>query len=286
MRAGTGTALAGTPSTSPSLVDLLATRYGQEESRPARVGTACSSPALTCQVRGRLYRTRMRQIASQEELEELHAAGVGLIYNDFSGLGAGGAQYNVLHAAGCHWVARSNTNVRKLFSDSLAEAIEWLNANRGPENKNWKRCRSCRPTTQAVADPRGASVNTTPRSSSSAPQAYWDVVGASRDHPCVEAWSTVRLPFGASGEIKEFQRALRAAIAELRADEGELLAAVYASENRERVDAENVLFYNIESTAAFARSARGGLRFERSYAPPPPTDTAHRCRPLPPLLDY
>ena len=31
----------------------------------------------------------MRQITSQEELEELHAA-AGLVYNDFSGRGAGG----------------------------------------------------------------------------------------------------------------------------------------------------------------------------------------------------
>ena len=123
---------------------------------------------------------------------------------------------------------------------------------------------------------------TTSRSSSSAPQVAWEVARASRDHPCVEAWSTVRLPFGASGKIKEFQRELRAAIRELRADAGELLVAVYASESRERVDAENVLFYNIESSSAFAHSTRGGLRFERSYAPPPPptrlTAAAHYHR--------
>ena len=217
----------------------------------------------------------MRQIASQKELEELHVAAAGLIYNDISGLGTGGAQYNVVHAADCPWVARSNTNIRKLFFESLAEAIEWLEANRGPEGRNWKCCGSCQATkrtatTRAVGDRRGVSVRTTSRSSSSAPQAGWEVARASRGHPCVEAWSTVRLPFGASGEIKELQRALRAAIAELRADEGELLAALYASESRELVDAENVLFYNIESSAAFAYSTRGGLRFERSYVPPPP----------------
>jgi hypothetical protein len=48
----------------------------------------------------------MFQIASHEEPEELHAAGAELIYNDFSGQGAGGAQYNVLPHADCRWVAR------------------------------------------------------------------------------------------------------------------------------------------------------------------------------------
>lgn len=229
----------------------------------------------------------MRQITSEEELDELRVAAAGLIYNDFSGLGSGGAQYNVLHAADCRWVAQSNTNVRKLFFESLAEAIEWLNANRGAEGKNWKRCGSCRATTRTAAKRtadglRGASVRSAPRSSSSAPQAVWEVVPASRGRPCVEAWSTVRLPLNPSGEMKEFQHALRAAIAELHGDEGELLAAVYASENRELVDAENVLFYNIASSTTFAHSTRDGLRFERSYAPPPPptrlTAAAHYHR--------
>ena len=184
----------------------------------------------------------MRQIASQEELEEFHAGGAGLIYNDFSGKGAGGAQYNVLHAADCFWVARSNTNVRKLFFESLAEAIEGLEENRGPEGRNWKRCGSCRATNGSVGIPRAESIRTAPPSPRSGPRVDWEVVVATRGHPFVEAWSSVRLPFGATGEMKEFQRALRAAIAELRAGADELLAALYASESRELVDAENVLF--------------------------------------------
>lgn len=227
----------------------------------------------------------MRQIASEEELEELHTAASGLIYNDFSGLGATGAQYNVLHASDCRWLSRSNTNVRKLYFENLAETIEWLEANRGPEGRSWKRCGSCRATRattkRTVAEPRRASVKPTPRTSSSTPHVDWDVMRASRDHPCVEAWSTVRLPLTPRGEMKEFQHALRTAIAELRADEGELLTALYASESHELVDAENVLFYNLGSSSAFAHSTRGGLRFERSYAPPPParlTDAAYYHR--------
>ena len=86
----------------------------------------------------------MKFIRSNSELEKLHDAGVGLVYNDFSGRGPKGKDYNVLHAASCSWVVRSNVNVPKYFFKDFDEAIKWLRRNRGSEGKNWKRCGMCR----------------------------------------------------------------------------------------------------------------------------------------------
>jgi hypothetical protein len=89
-------------------------------------------------------RIGMQIIQGDDELARLHETGAGFVYNDFSGTSASGAQYNVLHAAGCSWVAKSNVNVRKLFFETLEEATAWLLSNRGAEGSNWKRCGTCR----------------------------------------------------------------------------------------------------------------------------------------------
>lgn len=86
----------------------------------------------------------MKRIRSNAELEQIHSAGVGLIYNDFSGRGPRGKDYNVLHVAYCSWVVRSNVNVPKYFFNNIEEAIKWLRRNRGKEGKNWKRCGTCK----------------------------------------------------------------------------------------------------------------------------------------------
>lgn len=87
----------------------------------------------------------MKQIETDAELLRLHRAGVGLIYNDFRGTGSGGDQFNVLHLASCNWIIKSNVNFSKISFDSISEATAWLEANRGPEGANWKRCGTCRP---------------------------------------------------------------------------------------------------------------------------------------------
>ena len=92
----------------------------------------------------------MKTIRSNSELESLHSAGVGFIYNDFSGRGSKGKDYNVLHAASCSWVARSNVNVPKYFFSNIDEAIKWLRRNRGGEGKNWKRCGKCKAETRPL----------------------------------------------------------------------------------------------------------------------------------------
>ena len=93
----------------------------------------------------------MKFIKSNAELEQLHSVGRGLIYNDFSRKGPSGKDYNVLHAASCGWVARSNVNVSKIFFSSIGEAIEWLRKNRGEEGKNWKRCGACQAKTGSLS---------------------------------------------------------------------------------------------------------------------------------------
>lgn len=89
-------------------------------------------------------------IRSNVELERLHSAGEGLIYNDFSRRGVSGKDYNVLHAASCRWVVRSNVNVPKYYFSSLSEATKWLRENRGGEGENWKRCGTCQAKSHSV----------------------------------------------------------------------------------------------------------------------------------------
>ena len=57
----------------------------------------------------------MERITSDARFREICRAGRGVVYNDFSGRGASGAQYNVGHAASCTWLRRSNVGVAKLW---------------------------------------------------------------------------------------------------------------------------------------------------------------------------
>ena len=90
-----------------------------------------------------MKQTSPSQIRDDVELQRLRRAGSGFIYNDFSGAAPSGSDHNVLHTARCYWLERANTNVPKLFFTDLPQAVAWLNANRGPEGQNWKRCGTC-----------------------------------------------------------------------------------------------------------------------------------------------
>jgi hypothetical protein len=103
----------------------------------------------------------MKSINSDSELVQLNDAGQGFIYNDYSGKGASGKDYNILHAASCSWILKSNINVRKLFFRNLDEAIDWLNMNRGKEGISWKRCGSCRAVGRS-ATASSSIISTTP----------------------------------------------------------------------------------------------------------------------------
>ena len=85
----------------------------------------------------------MRRVSSDEELERLHHTGKGLIYNDFPAKEISGELQRVLHAAHCRWISKSNANMPKYFFLNTEEAVQWLKANRGKENEDWRRCKSC-----------------------------------------------------------------------------------------------------------------------------------------------
>lgn len=98
----------------------------------------------------------MKIIRSNSELERLHSDGAGLIYNDYSGRGTTGKDYNVLHAASCTFVLRSKVKgstriIRKYFFSDVNEAIKWLRRNRGKEGRNWKRCGICKAEAQQTS---------------------------------------------------------------------------------------------------------------------------------------
>ncbi len=85
----------------------------------------------------------MARVTDDRELRRLHDAGAGFIYTDFAGRGAYASSYNVLHEAGCRWVARSNTRVPKHFFASRSEALRWLGMERGAEGQWWRWCADC-----------------------------------------------------------------------------------------------------------------------------------------------
>jgi len=97
----------------------------------------------------------VKYVESDAELRRLHSAGKGLIYNDYSRRGSSGKNYNVLHTASCHWLAKSSVSIPKIFFDGIDEAIEWLRKNRG---EDWKRCGSCLAKAQPSSKDSGKSM--------------------------------------------------------------------------------------------------------------------------------
>lgn len=95
------------------------------------------------------------------------------------------------------------------------------------------------------------------------------VLGPTTSHGPVEVWSRTRLPFEPKGWLMDLRSEIRAAVGTLDCGSGQAIHAVYASSTMDFFDVENVLFYNV-GVGYFARSARWGLRFERSFAEPPP----------------
>ena len=82
----------------------------------------------------------MNNVIDDKHLQKLHDNGQGFIFNDFSGMGPSGRDYNVLHKASCNWILKSNTNVKKIFFENEIEAIKWLDENR---KSNWDHCGTC-----------------------------------------------------------------------------------------------------------------------------------------------
>ena len=82
----------------------------------------------------------------------------------------------------------------------------------------------------------------------------------------VRGWSIQRLPFEPNGWLKDYRGELREAIRSLEPDTGTHLLAAYASPDREFVDVENVLLYNI-GAASYRHLTRGGLEVVRLTSP-------------------
>lgn len=93
----------------------------------------------------------MQRIKSQQELDKIHHSRLGYIYNDYSGKGASGNRYNVLHRADCRWIKNTKISVPKYFFDTVDEADAWLVQNRGQEGVGWKQCGTCRPGNKSSA---------------------------------------------------------------------------------------------------------------------------------------
>jgi hypothetical protein len=82
-------------------------------------------------------------VLSEDEFKKRRRAGKGFIYNDFSGRGAGGAKYNLLHYADCETLERANASIPKFHFESLLEAEAWLESNRGAKDEQWRQCGTC-----------------------------------------------------------------------------------------------------------------------------------------------
>ena len=85
----------------------------------------------------------MRRIESDEDLQRIWHEGRGLVYNDYTGTGASGWRFNILHAASCRWIQTMETHIPKYFFEDLNDAVRWLTSNRGPERECWRRCDTC-----------------------------------------------------------------------------------------------------------------------------------------------
>lgn len=90
-------------------------------------------------------------------------------------------------------------------------------------------------------------------------------------HDAVEAWTVSRLQYQKKDAWQVlFRKGLRVKLAETPYGPGKILCGIYEAEfetKGHRPDAENILFYNV-STSAFRHLAASGLRFERRFSKP------------------
>ena len=84
----------------------------------------------------------------------------------------------------------------------------------------------------------------------------------------IEMWSLKRLPFEPKGWLVEMRDSLREHLKNLHKVNGAILYAAYQSDQIEYFDVENVLFYNVGSSA-FSHLNIDGLVFERQFKKPP-----------------
>lgn len=87
----------------------------------------------------------------------------------------------------------------------------------------------------------------------------------------VELWTSRRMPFEPTGMLRRIRDALRTQLRGLKAKRNHLLEMTYTSQLRSFVDTENVLIYNIR-TSALRTASQFGLSFRRIFSEPPTID--------------
>ena len=95
------------------------------------------------------------------------------------------------------------------------------------------------------------------------------VVAVDPEGEVIEAWSTKRLPFQATGWLADLRVELHGELIRLWGGSDRVLAATYGSPDSDLCDVENVLLYNV-GARALRMVARNGLRIERSFSCPEP----------------
>jgi len=83
-----------------------------------------------------------RKIESDDELMMIHKRGKGFIFNYFTN-GRTAGENNILHAASCSWLTKSNLSFKKYFFKTIKDVENWLTSNIGEEGVRWKKCGFC-----------------------------------------------------------------------------------------------------------------------------------------------
>lgn len=93
----------------------------------------------------------------------------------------------------------------------------------------------------------------------------------------VRCWSDTRLPFDPKGELLIQRNAVRDSLRQCFTPSSGNLHAVFRSEDRARVDIENVLLYNV-GAAPFRTCASASLWLERDFRSPAPAPGGREYR--------
>jgi hypothetical protein len=205
-------------------------------------------------------------------------------------IGRSGRGYARLHRATCGTITSRSPFTGpyiKICSTALTDLDRWILDHSGtvPE-----RCGTCQPAGDAAAlglpaeaPGPAASARADPASQPGSPAAgpEWEIEGPGDDRQ-VWLWVTRYIPYD---QLTPGQRAardaLRLRVRSLVAVPGEVLHASYTGFKPVNMDAENLLLYNIDSTASgcFQPAARYGVRFELAAGPrrDPPSGWPFAC---------
>lgn len=100
------------------------------------------------------------------------------------------------------------------------------------------------------------------------PDQHWEVRGPAQGSPAVEAWSRDYIRFDHRPPWQQrLRNEIRSGCQELRSSTGQVLHAKIHGVKRANTDVENLLIYNI-GTSAFNNAGRNGVRFEHGDAVP------------------